>query len=413
MSDLPLHGIRVIDLSHSWAAPHCTRLLADFGAEVIKVEYVRRLCLLRGARRDEEMYNRQPGWSQVNRGKLSITLDLQLEEDRNVLRDLVKVSDVLVENSRTGVMEKWGLGYPQLAALKPDLIVLSMPAFGHTGPWASFLGYGAIFEVLSGVQGLTAYDKEAKPTRIKEIDVINGLIGTCAVMTALFHREDTGEGQHIDLSQLEAATHGTAGEHLLEFVMNGEQTLPLGNRHYRFAPQGCYPCRGKDKWIAITVRSDTEWRRFCETVGHPEWLSDPRFATGESRRNHHDELDQLIEAWTVSRDHYEAMNLLQRAGIPAGAVLEPSEISTDPHLQERGYFLEPEEGSRARFTGTPIRLSEGGATVRWPGPPVGHHNEHVLCDLLGRSKGNIPTVRPEDVGLAYDPHERAPAAGRE
>ena len=400
---LPLQGMRVIDLSHSWAAPHCTRILADYGAEVIKVEYIRRLCLLRGARKESEVYNRHPGWLQVNRNKYSITLDLKADEDREVLRDLIRTCDVLVENARTGVMDKLGFGYGDVKRMKNDVIMLSMSAFGNTGPYASYAGYGAVFEALGGIQGLTAYDRSSKPCRIKEMDVINGLAGACAVMTALWYRQRTGMGQHIDLSQLEASTHATIGEHLLEYMLNGTQTLPLGNRHRTFAPQGCYPCEGEDKWVVITIRSDQAWERFCEVVEHPEWISDARFATHEARIENHDLLDQMIGEWTRRRTHYEAMHALQDVGLPAAAVLDVSEIGQDPHLKERGYFVNRVGGPGERFMGMPFKLSKGEGRIRWRGPNLGEHNTYVFCELLKRSSDEIKPFRKEDIGTAFDP----------
>jgi len=403
MNGLPLESLRVVDLSHAWAAPHCTRLLADYGAEVIKVEYPRRLCILRGARRDEGLYDRQPAWGQVNRNKLSVTIDLGRPADRDALRDLIRLADVVVMNSRPGSLDRHGFGPADLERLKPDLVILSMPAFGTTGPWSSFAGYGAIFEAMSGIQSLTAYDTESKPARIKEIDTLNGVVGACAVMTALVHRAETGRGQHIDLSQLEAATHATAGEHMLEMVMNGRHTLPLGNRHPHFAPQGCYRCAGEDRWIAITVRSDEEWRRLAAALGQPGWAADPRFTSAAERRRHHDEIDRLIEAWTSTRDHREAMHTLQDAGVAAGAVLDLEEIARDRHLDERRYFTEPQAAPGTRYMGMPIRLAGSVPPVVTPGPRLGEHNTRVRSGLLGRPDNEIPVIGPDDIGLAYDP----------
>ncbi len=403
MSFLPLKGIRVIDLSHSWAAPHCARILADFGAEVIKVEYVRRLCLLRGSKKEDQTYNSHPGWCQVNRNKYSITLDLKIENDRQILQDLIKISDVLIENSRTGVMDNLGFGYQDVTRIKNDLIVLSMAAFGNTGPYASYAGYGAIFEALSGIQSLTAYQRGLKPARIKELDITNGLAGACAVMTALLHRQRTGEGQYIDMSQFEAATHGLIGEHLLECVMNGNQTYPLGNRHWKFAPQGCYRCKGDDKWVTLTVKTEEEWRSFCEVLGHTEWISDLRFANSESRNENHDLLDRMIEEWTIQHTHYEVMHILQKYGISSGAVLDVAEINSDPHLKDREYFTEGVNGAEKRFMGMPFKLSKGHGKVRWHGPALGEHNEKVICDLLGHSKNEIRPVLEEEIKTAYDP----------
>jgi crotonobetainyl-CoA:carnitine CoA-transferase CaiB-like acyl-CoA transferase len=389
MAGLPLAGIHVIDLSHSWAGPHCGRILADFGAEVIKVEYAGLLCLLRGGRKEEKAYNRHAGWHQVNRNKHAVTLDLHDEQDREVLRELVQRADVVIENSRPGVLDRLGFGYADLRGLKENIILLSMTAFGHTGPYASYVGYGAVMEAVGGIQGLTAYEKGGKPCRIKELDVINGKAGACAVLTALFYRQKTGEGQHIDLSQLEAGTHGLIGEHLLEFAMNGRQTLPTGNRHRQYAPQGCYRCKGDDKWVTLTVRSEQEWRTFCQALGRDEWLQDQRFVANDLRLAHHDPLDRLIEEWTMRHTHQEAMAILQRHGIAAGAVLDVSELAGDPHLRERGYFLKAEDEPAKLFMGMPFRLSKGAGRVRWGGPDLGRHRSVRHGAALGRG-GNSP-----------------------
>jgi crotonobetainyl-CoA:carnitine CoA-transferase CaiB-like acyl-CoA transferase len=403
MNTLPMEGLRILDISHSWAAPHCARILADFGAEVIKVEYVRRLCLLRGAKKEKKIYNSHPGWLQVNRNKYSITLDLKNDPDKKIFRELVSISDVLIENSRTGVMNKLGFGFQELAKIKKDLIMLSMTAFGNTGPYASYAGYGAVMEAVGGIQSLTAYEKGGKPARIRELDITNGLAGACAVMTALLHRQKTGEGQYIDLSQLEAATHGLIGEHLLEYGMNSSQTLPLGNRHRRFAPQGCYPCKGEDKWITITIRSEEEWCRFCEVLGRPAWISDPLFATRDARMKNHDLLDRMIGEWTMQHTNQDAMQILQNSGIPSGAVIDVDEIRNSVHLRERKYFTGEADGPGLLFMGMPFRFSQAEGEVRWRGPELGQHNEYVLSQLLGRSHDEVKPVNNNDIGTAFDP----------
>lgn len=405
MAGLPLAGIHVIDLSHSWAGPHCGRILADFGAEVIKVEYAGLLCLLRGGRKEGKAYNRHAAWHQVNRNKYAVTLDLHTEEDRQVLRELVQRADVVIENSRPGVLDRLGFGYADLCKLKENIIMLSMTAFGRTGPYASYVGYGAVMEAVGGIQGLTAYAKGGKPVRIKELDVINGKAGACAVLTALFSRQKTGEGQHIDLSQLEAGTHGLIGEHLLEFAMNGRQTLPTGNRHWQYAPQGCYRCLGEDKWVTLTVRSEAEWQTFCLALGHEEWRHDQRFVANDQRLVHHDLLDRLIEEWTMRHSHLEAMAILQRHGIPSGAVLDVGELAGDPHLRERGYFLKAEDEPAKLFMGMPFRLSEGAGRVRWGGPDLGRHNEYVCCEILGRRREQVKPIREEEIKTAFDPQD--------
>jgi crotonobetainyl-CoA:carnitine CoA-transferase CaiB-like acyl-CoA transferase len=399
---LPMTGIRIVDLTHDWAGPHATRLLGDFGAEVIKVEYSRRIDSMRGANKENEAYNHHPRWHEINRNKLSITLDLRIADDLERFRELVRVSDIVVESSRVGVMERFGLGYETLREIKPDIIVVSMSPFGQTGPEAAYAGYGGCLEPLSGIQVLTGYDESSKPMRIREVDVTNGVLGACAIMTALIYRQQTGCGQWVDLSQFEAATSGLIGEHLLEYVMNGTQTLPLGNRHRFHAPQGCYRCEGDDKWVAIMIRSEDEWKTFCESMDRSELASDARFASRQDRMRSHDELDQIIEEWTLSRTHYEVMHQLQRAGIAAGAILNAAEIAIDPHLQERGFFQTLENGNHLAFPGMPFHFSECKSQIRRPGPDLGEHNAEVLCGILGISRDEIKPLTEDKIGTAFD-----------
>lgn len=403
MPRMALQGTRVLDLTHSWAGPHCTRLLADFGAEVVLVEYIRRLSIFRGGRIEDQAYDHQPSWHQVNRSKLSVTLDLRSPKDRAIFVDLVKTADIVVENSRTGVMERLGLAYADLQTMKPDLILLSMPAYGGTGPHAAFPAYGAVLEAMSGIQSLTAYEGDGAPKRIRELDVINGVAGACAALTALLHRRRTGMGQHVDLSQMEVATHALVGAHLLACAMKHERGAPVGDRRPRFAPQGSYPCKGEDRWVTLSVRSETDWRRFCQALRRPAWLTDSRFCDNSARVAHRVVLDRLIGRWTSDRTHYEAMKTLQGHGVPAGAVLDVSDLSTDPHLRERRYFVDDVKGSSKPLMGFPFRLSRGGGQVRWRGPDLGQHNEEVIRGWLGRPSSDVPRLCADEIRTAYDP----------
>jgi len=299
-------------------------------------------------------------------------------------------------------MDKLGLGYEDLIKINPNVIAINMAAFGAIGPYSSYSGFGANFDALTGLQELTGYFKEGKKYRIREVDVVNGWIALCAIMTALLHRQRTGEGQWIDLSQMEGVTHALIGEHLLEYVMNRTQTLPLGNRHKWFAPQGCYRCQGEDKWVVLTVRSEEEWQKLCELLGHPEWQKDQRFATRAVRQENHDELDRLIEEWTRQHTHYEVMHLLQDNGLVAGAILNVAELSDDPHLKQRGYFLRSKDGTQGLFLGLPFRMSMGSGDIRWRGPDLGQHNEYVLTELLGFSKDYVRPINENEIGTAYE-----------
>lgn len=406
----PLAGIRIADFTHDWAGPHAVRVLADYGAEVIKIEYPKRLDGMRGAFLDR--IDAHPRWWQINRNKRSITLDLHRPEHVHAARELVKTCDVVVDNSRPGVMERFGLGYEVLKALRPDVILVALSAHGATGPWSGYAGYGGAIEALSGVQSLTAYERDGDPMRVREVDVTNGIMGACAVMTALAHRDRTGEGQRVDVSETEACTW-LIGEHLLERAVNGRQTLPVGNRHPRYAPQGCYRCRGDDRWLVVTIRTDAEWAAFAGAAGHAEWAADPRFRTVEERRRHHDEIDRLIEDWTAAQDAREATALLQRAGVAAGFVATMRDLAEDPHLHSRRWLARLEAGRHpGTYPGFPFVFREGGgAALARCGPDLGEDNRAVLVDSLGLPASVIPPLTPEHLGTAFD-LETEPAAAR-
>jgi crotonobetainyl-CoA:carnitine CoA-transferase CaiB-like acyl-CoA transferase len=399
----PLDGIRILDFTQGWAGPHASRLLADYGAEVINVEYIKRLDMMRGALLDNQAYNNHARVWHLNRNKHSITLDLHRPLDRSIFSDLLEIADVFLENSRPGVVARLGFCYEQVKMINPSIVMVSMSAFGQTGPEAAHAGYGGSIEAISGIQSLTAYDANCMPNRIKELDVTNGIMGAAAVLTGLIHRQVTGQGQWIDLSQAEAASHCLIGEHLLAHATNAEVNLPIGNRNPNCAPQGCYRCKGEDRWLAITIDTENQWQSLCLAIDHPEWLTDPRFTTSEARQLHHDILDSLIEAWTIQQDHKVAMHYLQSNGIPAGAVLDLLELCQDPHLSAREYFQHFRDGDNdPAYPGFPIRLSKGGGSLRHKGPQLGEYNRIIIHDLLGRTDSSVPTIKSDEIGTFYD-----------
>ncbi len=399
VSSQPLAGLRIVDLTHDWAGPHAARIMADYGAEVIKVEYHPRLDGMRGAYADR--FNSHPRWWEINRNKGSVSLNLHDAQQLEALKQLVAVSDILVENSRPGVLERLGLGYDVLKAIKPDLVVVCMSAYGSTGPESRYAGYGGAIEALSGVQSLTAYDRDGDPMRVRELDVTNGIMGACAMMTALLHHQRTGEGQFVDVSERESSTW-MIGEHLLEYVANNEQTLPLGNRSADFAPQGCYRCEGDDNWLVITVRSDEEWTTLCDACGFTEAKSDSRFATLDGRREHHDEIDRLIEGWSAKRQKHAAMRQLQTAGIAAGIVADARDIAADEHLMAREWFQFDHANGGGRYPGFPFRLARGGGKFVKRGPDLDVDNEAVLCNLLKMPRSILTDIENDELGTAYD-----------
>jgi crotonobetainyl-CoA:carnitine CoA-transferase CaiB-like acyl-CoA transferase len=393
----------VLDFSTHWASPHATRILADSGAEVITVEFPGLLCLFRGARLTQRKYDDQPSWHAINRNKKSITLDLRRDADRAIARDLVASCDVVVENSRTGVMDRFGLGFEALQSIRPDIILLSLTGYGGTGPWADYCAMGAAIESTSGIQSLTGYRDGDKRYRVKELDICTGVMGACAVMTALFARSQTGKGRHLDLSMMESATHAQIGEHLLYTDVMGAPPPVLGNRDTEFAPQGAYPCRGEDAWVVITVRNQAEWHALCDFIGKPEWKTDPDLQDADGRRARHDLLDAAIGDATRPRDHYEVMTALQEQGVPAGAVLSLTELAADPHVRERGVLVRCEQGGDEFCTHPPIRMSDAALRIRHRGPDLGAHNREVIQEMLGRPLQDVPHVDETQLFSAYFP----------
>ncbi|MDX2435834.1 MAG: CoA transferase [Acidobacteriota bacterium] len=397
-----LDGVRVLDFSVDWAGPHAARILADLGAEVIKVEYPSRLDGMRGAFLEDRRYDKHPRFWQLHRNKKSLTLDLKRTEHHQRALELVAWADVVVDSSRPGVLERLGLGWEVMVAQRPDVILVQMPAFGSTGPDAAFGGFGGGIEPQSGLQALTGYSPQSPPRRIREMDVTNGVAGACAIFTALVHRQATGLGQRVDVSQMEAAISTLAGMEFLETAMTGLAPQPTGNRHRIFAPQGCYPCREDDQWVVLTVRDNQEWQGLCHALGRPDLADDSAYSTAGDRMRSHDLLDEIISTWTRQRDHRTAMEDLQAAGVPAGAVLRPLDLATDPHLSARGWFLEAEDGGK-RYPGHPFRFVGETPAVLRRGPSLGEHDREVIVDLLGRPESEVEPVREDELGTSFDP----------
>lgn len=373
-------AIRVIDLTSMWAGPLCTRVLADLGAEVIKIESPRRPDGTRG----------NPGYfAWLNGNKLGVTLDLSLPLAKECFKRLVALSDIVVENFSPRVMPNFGLDFAALKGINQSLIMLSMPAYGSEGPYANYVSFGPGLEASSGLASLTGED--TGPPLLSGgayADPVAGLHGVVAVLAALRHRRRTGEGQWIELAQREALSQMYGEAFVL--AARGVDVTRSGNRHPGMAPHGCYRCGGDDRWIAVAVRSEAEWHRFCGTIGR-EWLAtDPRFADLRDRKANEDDLDQEIEDVTRWMDDREAVQLLQQAGVPAGMVMDGRGLMEDPHLSESGFLQRffDVEGKPYDLPGLPGKMIGMGET-RSPAPRLGEHNREVLGGLLGLSDSKI------------------------
>ncbi len=389
---LPLAGVRIIDSTTMIAIPYAMALMADMGAEVIKVDNHTAPASPAAIYPDNKPGKRH--WDQdgnhhtLDRNKLGIALDLKRPEAVELFKELIRVSDVLVENNRPGTMQRLGLDYEELKKIKPDIIMLSNTGFGHSGPWRSYPGVGRMMELTSGLSQFTGYPDQG-PRRIGYafFDPHVGWLGIFAVLAALLYRQRTGRGQWIDLSMYQVGT-ATLGDAILDYMTNGRSGHPMGNRHPFIAPHGVYPCRGEDSWIAISVETDEQWQKLCEIMGDPDLTQREEFAGNFGRWRYQDELDKHIGGWTRGYDHYDLMHQLQGAGILAGPVLNSKEVLTDPHLKARGFFervSHPEKsglGTRL-YIGRPWKMSKAPCSILKPAPDVGEHNQHVLGKLLG------------------------------
>lgn len=404
-SGLPLSGVRVLDLTLVYAGPTCTRILSDLGADVIKIESPARMDVTRNFiigdnKTEDDYWNRAGYFLYRNGGKRSLSLDLNDAEAVEVFKKLAAEADIVAESFTPRVMAKFGLDYQSLRAIKEDIIMVSLSGYGKDGPWSEYGAYGMGLEPASGISSITGYPGgDPLRTGISFTDPYSGVVGAGAVLSALAYRRRTGKGQHIDLSEQEAAVP-VAAYALLEQVMNGRTPERIGNRSRWFAPQGCYPCSGEDNWLVLTIRDDEEWAALCNATGHPEWAEDPRFDTVLGRFEHHDEIDELISGWTRDRDQREATRALQDAGVIAAPVLNPKQVLLDPHLKERSYFESVDTGNHGvrpvpRQIGA--RFSAFETDSRRPAPKLGEHNREVLQGMLGLSDNEIGALEERKV----------------
>ena len=401
---LPLDGLRVLDLSQVWSGPLAGRILAHMGAEVIYIMSRQRIPLTRvspevakilGMYPDndagEDPWNRSSMFNDFARNKLGITLELNTDEGIDLFKRLVQVSDVVLENFSPRVMPNFGLDYPDLKKIKDGIIMCSMPGYGLSGPYREFVSFGTNLDPASGMASLMGYPgQKAHMSGNAYPDPVAGLHAAAAILTALFYRRRTGKGQRIDLSQAESATT-LIGESVLGYAINGRIPENRGNRHPEYAPHGCYPCKGNDKWVMIVVTTKAEWSGLCRAMDVPPLAEDPKYSTTRLRVKNQDELDKRISAWTLNYSHYEVMERLQKVGVPAGAVLNAAELFADPHLVERDFFWEIEHPKTGlhKYCGLPIHFSSIPPCPRNPAPCLGEHNHLVLGGILGLSDEDI------------------------
>jgi crotonobetainyl-CoA:carnitine CoA-transferase CaiB-like acyl-CoA transferase len=386
----PLTGVRVIEVSTNWAAPVCCRYLADLGADVLKVEWAARpatrIEVVPGSPPDAmtEPYNRSLYFNELNRNKRELVLDLSAPQGAEILKELVRGADVLVENQRATVMPKLGLGYDVLSEINPGLVMVSMSAFGADGPWRDRGAMGSNFEGTSGLSSVVGYDDD-QPYRTSMFygDPIGGVYGALAAMVGLVNRAATGRGQKIDIALNECVTSFFC-EPLMAHFATGSVPRPTGNRSTQFAPQGVYRCSGFDNWVAVSVQSDEEWISLCAVIGRPEWGTSASPLAGEPQRHkRHDEIDAAIEDWTCTHSQYEVAQALQKAGVAAAPVLANWQVLADPHLHSLGFYVSVEHPAVGVYpqASWPWHLARTPASVRRAAPLFGQHNREILAEL--------------------------------
>ena len=429
-SRLPLEGIRVVDINVAWAGPYATLFLADWGAEVIHIESLQvfnpgsRGMTARPKSVEEYQriwsraypdwepgphpWNRYSGFNCHSRNKLSATVDLMRPEGVDLLKELVAISDIVIENNTPTAMEKLGVTYEVLKKVKPDLVMIRMPAYGLTGPYRNYRAWGSHVEAVIGhtwLRGHRHIDQSLKDD-VYTSDAMGGITAAFAALVALRHRDLTGEGQLIDVALSEVVPPFLAGA-IMDYTMNGRVQSTLGNIDTSNAPQGCYRCKGEDQWVTISVTSDQEWEGLRKAMGNPSWANDERYGNALGRWRNQEEIDQHIQAWTSQMESRDVMYRLQEEGVPAGMVMDEAELYQDPQLAHLGFFEEvthPETGTH-RYPGIIGRLGHLPNSTRRPAPCLGEHNSYVYRELMGLSRQRYEELEATGhIGTEYAPH---------
>ncbi|HEX5023423.1 MAG TPA: CoA transferase, partial [Candidatus Binatia bacterium] len=395
-SKTQFEGIRVISFPTGIVGPALGGLLAEQGAEVISIEAGRI------ARTPQRGQNFQIASDlESNRGRKRIAIDMKHPEGVALAKRLIAVSDVVVENFSARVMASWGLDYPRLKEIRPEIVMASLQAFGQTGPRRDYVSFGPILMSYSGMAYLWRDPEIERPgagCQTAFPDYVAPSYGALAILAALHYRAHTGKGQYIDISQAETAA-SMIGPAYLEYLVNGRESQPQGNFSATAAPHGCYQCKGDDRWCVIAIQSQEEWMRFCELADHREWLSDHRFSEPAARLTYRHELDYWIAKWTAQYTPHQVMIMLQRAGIAAGVVQNAEDLYRDPHLRERGFAREvfhPQVGWVTR-AGPTVRMANQAPAPVGFSHVAGEDNETVLGEILGLSAEEIRDLTERQV----------------
>ncbi|QOZ24528.1 CaiB/BaiF CoA-transferase family protein [Bradyrhizobium sp. CCBAU 51753] len=401
---LPLEGIRVVDFSMGWAGPICTRTLADLGADVIKIEAIQYPDWWRGVDRRpayvlEQMYEKSVRYCIMNRNKRGITLDLTRPKGLALAKRLLADADLVVDNYSVEVLPKLGLGYDVLHQINPKLVMMSMSAFGAGSIYRDCRAYGSTLEQGSGLPSVVG-DAGGPPVMSHTAfgDAVGGLNGCAAVLTALIHAKLTGQGQFIDLAQIECMMP-FAAPWVIAHSIDGKPPTKYGNRHPDFVPHGCFRCAGDDNWIVVAVSDDAMWPKLARLLGRDDWATDGTLRMAAGRRAIEPEIEAAITAWTSTRDPDEAMALLQAEGVAAGVARLPIELLKDPQLRARGFIQEVDRAFIGRHPQPSMPFREGAApfAIRTVPPTLGEHNREILVGLLGLSDAELAELAQEGI----------------
>jgi crotonobetainyl-CoA:carnitine CoA-transferase CaiB-like acyl-CoA transferase len=401
MGKLPLEGVKVADFTWVWTGPTTTKVLADFGATVVRIESNKRLGVWRITppfKDDVVGPNRGGVFNSINTGKMSVTIDLAHPKGKELAKKFVAWADIVTDNFAGGAMERMGLGYEVLKEIKPDIIMMSSALMGQTGPWHDSPGYGDQLSAISGLHEIAGW-----PDRIPgEIgfytDFIAPRFNALTILAALDYRRRTGKGQYLDIAQHQGGVQ-YVGPILLDYVVNKRIATRQGNKDPYAAPHGNYQCQGDDRWCAIAVFTEEEWQSFCDVMGNPAWTNDPKFATLEKRKENEEELDSLVQEWTINQTDEDVMLKLQAAGISAGRVgTTEDQMENDPQLKFRNFYQEREhpELGKYRPPRQPCVLSKTPCEIR-RAPLLGEHTEYAFKEILGMTDEEIEEYVVEGV----------------
>jgi len=404
MSKMALENITIADFGQSWAGPHTSRLLADMGAKVIKIESMKRIDVIRGlppwVTDQEHTINNSGYYNWLNRNKLGVTIDLTKPRGQELAKEIIKMSDVMVENFSRGVMDRFGLDYESVRQVNPAIIYVALSALGEEGPFKDFVMYGRPQTYMSGIAYTTGYpDMAPHPTNISWGDPVGANHAAIAILSALHSRKRTGLGKFIELSQWECLIN-ISPENIMDYTLNGRVRERQANRDEFMAPHNAYRCAGGDlMWVTIAVATDEEWEALCKAMGDPEWASDEKFADSLSRWKNQEERDRYIEEWTMGYTQYEVTEMLQEVGVASFPCLSNRGLVEDPHLNDRGFFEEydhPEIGKR-KYDGVLWKMSKTPCKIRHRAPLLGEHNHYVFGELLGLPQEEIDQLVEEGV----------------